>query len=332
MKFTELYALTTLVNITIFGALSMINPLISVIVPCYNQAEFLPQTLQSVFDQTWQNWECIIVNDGSTDNTEVVALNWCKKDERFIYLHQVNGGVSKARNEGIKFVKGSFIQFLDGDDLISKDKLSRSLEIAVQNNDSVIVISNFEMFTDNIDHTSKPYCKLIQSDFNYDTFLEKWDVDFTIPIHCGFFSSELLEGFSFNINLKGREDWFMWLYAIKKTKRCIFINEPFALYRIHKNGATKNYVLMQENFIKANQYIYELLSEDGRQIIYNKILNLYSNENSKNIRLLEKGLNVQDYIEIDKGRETLGFIGSIFFRILRKTGHLILNREKNHTS
>ena len=219
MKFTELCTLTTPINITIFGVLSMINPLISVIVPCYNQAEFLSQTLQSVIDQTWQNWECIIINDGSTDDSEQVALDWCKKDERFSYLHQANAGVSAARNEGLKFVKGSFTQFLDGDDLICKDKLSRSLEIAVRNDNSVIVISNFEMFTENIEHTSKPYCKLNESDFNYITFLEKWDVDFTIPIHCGFFSSLLLEGFLFNINLKGREDWFMWLHAIKKAKR-----------------------------------------------------------------------------------------------------------------
>ena len=62
------------------------NPLISVIVPCYNQAQYLDECLQSVLDQTYQNWECIIVNDGSPDHTEEVAKKWTEKDPRFKYL------------------------------------------------------------------------------------------------------------------------------------------------------------------------------------------------------------------------------------------------------
>lgn len=72
--------------------------LISVIVPCYNQAQYLDECLQSVLDQTYQNWECIIVNDGSPDNTEEIALRWTKKDSRFRYLKKENEGLSSARN------------------------------------------------------------------------------------------------------------------------------------------------------------------------------------------------------------------------------------------
>ena len=67
-------------------------PLISVIVPCYNQAQYLDECLQSVLDQTYTDWECIIVNDGSPDNTEEIAKNWVEKDTRFIYLSKENGG------------------------------------------------------------------------------------------------------------------------------------------------------------------------------------------------------------------------------------------------
>ena len=83
--------------------------LVSIIVPCYNQAQYLPETLQSVLDQTYTNWECIIVNDGSPDATEAVAQEWCEKDHRFIYLKKENGGLSSARNAGLKIAKGDYI-------------------------------------------------------------------------------------------------------------------------------------------------------------------------------------------------------------------------------
>lgn len=101
----------------------MKQPLISVIVPCYNQAQFLDECLQSVLEQTYQNWECIIVNDGSPDNTEEVALEWTKKDVRFIYLKKDNGGLSSARNAGIEKAKGEWILPLDCDDKIGNQYL-----------------------------------------------------------------------------------------------------------------------------------------------------------------------------------------------------------------
>jgi hypothetical protein len=76
------------------------DPDISIIIPCYNQAVFLPDALESVMNQTHLNWECIVVNDGSIDRTEEVALNWVRRDHRFIYLKKENGGLSSARNMG----------------------------------------------------------------------------------------------------------------------------------------------------------------------------------------------------------------------------------------
>ncbi len=104
------------------------NPLISVIVPCYLQAEYLDECLQSVYDQTYSNWECIIVNDGSLDNTEEIAKRWLEKDNRFRYIYKENGGLSSARNAGIREAKGEWIQFLDSDDMIHKSKfITKSL-------------------------------------------------------------------------------------------------------------------------------------------------------------------------------------------------------------
>src|SRR5687768_10004937 len=92
-------------------------PLVSIIVPCFNQAEFLNETLQSVLSQTISDWECIIINDGSKDNSEEIALPWVDKDKRFKYLKQENRGVCAARNKGISEANGKYILPLDGDNL-----------------------------------------------------------------------------------------------------------------------------------------------------------------------------------------------------------------------
>lgn len=101
--------------------------LVSVIVPCYNQAQYLAEALNSVLAQNVGNWECIIVNDGSPDYTEEVAKGYVSKDSRFKYIQKENAGLSSARNIGIEQALGSFILPLDADDRIAADYLQLAL-------------------------------------------------------------------------------------------------------------------------------------------------------------------------------------------------------------
>jgi len=105
----------------------MNNPLVSIIVPCYNYAEFLRETLQDLLKQEYTNWECIVVNDGSTDDTEGVAREFAQRDARFRYCFQANQGLSSARNFGMKQSKGAYLQFLDSDDFIHPSKLLKQV-------------------------------------------------------------------------------------------------------------------------------------------------------------------------------------------------------------
>src|SRR5690606_38985259 len=84
------------------------NSKISVIIPCYNQAHYLEEALQSVLEQTYTDWECIIVNDGSQDNTENLAKKWIEQDSRFNYFFKENGGLCSARNFGIRNSSGVY--------------------------------------------------------------------------------------------------------------------------------------------------------------------------------------------------------------------------------
>lgn len=99
-------------------------PVISIIVPIYNVAKYLREALESIKTQTFENWECIIVNDGSTDGSEEIALEFVNADNRFRIINQENSGVSKARNTGLEASRGKFIAFVDADDWIDKNYLS----------------------------------------------------------------------------------------------------------------------------------------------------------------------------------------------------------------
>jgi glycosyltransferase involved in cell wall biosynthesis len=127
----------------------MPNPIVSIVVPCYNQAQYLDEALQSIFDQTYSDWECLIVNDGSPDNTEEVAQKWEAKDPRFSHFYNKNGGVSSARNLGIKAAKGEFILTLDADDKYEATFLEKALTVLIHNPEIGIVSSWARCFSAN---------------------------------------------------------------------------------------------------------------------------------------------------------------------------------------
>jgi glycosyltransferase involved in cell wall biosynthesis len=122
------------------------QPLVSVIVPCYKQAKFLQDALESVIDQQYQNWECIIVNDGSPDNTDDVAKIWLKRDSRFKYVKQENKGLSGARNAGIRNSYGEYILPLDADDRIGPTYLQEAVKILESNQKIKVVECEVQAF------------------------------------------------------------------------------------------------------------------------------------------------------------------------------------------
>jgi glycosyltransferase involved in cell wall biosynthesis len=242
---------------------NMSMPIVFIIVPCYNQAQFLDEALQSILEQTYTQWECIIVNDGSLDGTEQVADKWLEKDSRFKYLHKENGGLSSARNAGLDLAKGDYIQFLDADDCIAATKLELSLHHLnlARSNDVRVVVSNFRMFVDNTGNTSDPYCILNSQLFNFESVLYEWEESFTIPIHCGLFDFSLFKSFRFPEDLKAKEDWVMWVTLFHKDCRKIFINEPLAYYRRNPDSMTMTKDMLCSQ-LKAYEYFKRILSEE----------------------------------------------------------------------
>jgi glycosyltransferase involved in cell wall biosynthesis len=232
---------------------------ISVIVPCYNQACYLAEALDSVIAQTYRDWECIIVNDGATDDTELIAKSYLLKDNRFKYLHKENGGLSSARNAGLQLSKGEFIQFLDADDFIHVDKFQAAVDAMSETASAQLVICDFNIYDELSGTYLPPYCTLTKL-INLESIISEWDISFTIPIHCGIFKKALLT--PFNEELKAKEDWIQWINIFQKINGYCFINMQYASYRRHVTNMTNKRDFMDENTLTAYWYVYNMLDSD----------------------------------------------------------------------
>lgn len=233
------------------------EPKISVIVPCFNQGRYLAEALNSVLSQNYTNWECIIVNDGSTDDTVDIASDFVKKDSRFKYLQKINGGLSSARNAGLNASSGAYVQFLDADDFIHKDKFQSFFCALCIEPACPLFVSNFKIYDDRLKQYSDPYCEL-DDKISLELLITGWDLTFTIPIHCAIFKKKLLG--EFNEILKAKEDWLMWINVFGKIEKYTFINEAHAFYRRHQTNMTSNSHHMERNTLLVYNYIYNMLN------------------------------------------------------------------------
>jgi hypothetical protein len=252
----------------------MFDLLVSIIIPCYNQGQFLNETLESVFNQTYSNWECLIIDDGSTDNTEEIANDWINKDNRFIYCYKDNAGVSDTRNLGLQKAKGEFIQFLDSDDLISTNKISDSIN-AVKLNDVDIVCTNYLMFSKSVSSTEPPFSQLETFEFNFYNLARYWNSGFTVPIHCWFFKASLFEKIQFPVSLAAQEDWVVWLLVFKNSPKTFYIPQSLAFYRLNLAGRTQTVGFFDET-LQAIAYLKPFLSEHEFNLLYQSVISRFN--------------------------------------------------------
>ncbi len=300
-----------------------IMPLLSIVIPCYNQGEFLNEAILSVYNQTYSNWECIIINDGGTDDTERIANEWVIKDNRFKYFYKENGGVSTARNLGLEKVNGNYIQFLDSDDLLDSRKLELSLHYLSKSEkeSEKLVISNFKMLS--IDSKiTEPYCKLAEETFNFENLLYKWNESFSIPIHCGFFETSLFENIRFPENLSAQEDWIVWVKIFKLNVQAIFVVEPLVLYRLNPESRMMTKSIFKDQML-AYEYFKTILTESEFYNLSKVLISRYYREQEvfknrlnvvKNSKTYQTGLMIK---KISKALRLLNFLKKLFPILLK---------------
>ena len=219
---------------------------VTIIIPAYNSMQYLPATLKSVFKQTYQDFEIVVVNDGSTDGTEkyISSLN----EPRLRVISQTNQGASAARNKGIIDAKGKYIAFLDADDLWSATKLEKQVS-CLENQAEVGLVYSWTALAD---ENGKPTGRSVISHAEGNVWQQLLtELSF---IACG--STPLIrkECFDsvglFDLDLCPAEDWDMWL-RIAACYTFAVIKEPLVLYRSNPNSMSKSYLLMWQSACKT---------------------------------------------------------------------------------
>ncbi len=216
--------------------------LVSIIIPLYNAEKYFRDTLDSVLNQTYIIWECIIIDDGSTDSSKEVALEYCKKDKRFKYYYQENAGASSARNKAVGISTGEYIQYLDADDIILPDKLRIMLEKYSSLQDNEILYCDMISGKHSNIHQSLPirFSLNLGHAVTFDETYRKYAIDFAITPVCFLFPRKVVLIAEWNTELGPGEDWDYFLQILNKNYIFIFLPEILAVYRNTPDSYSKN--------------------------------------------------------------------------------------------
>lgn len=227
----------------------MNEPLVSVIMPAYNAADYISEAIASVQNQTYKNWELFVIDDVSTDETCSIVENIIKQEPRIQLLKNLkNEGTGVTRNKGITAAKGDFMAFLDADDRWLPEKLDVQIKF-MKENKLAMSFSSYHLISENGEFQPKgilalpklSYKKLLKANY-VGNLTGIYDVSKTGKIYSPL--------------LRKRQDWALWLSVLKKVKYAEGIRQPLACYRIRENGiSTNKWALIKYNYRVYNSFL-----------------------------------------------------------------------------
>lgn len=220
--------------------------LVSIIIPTYNRAHLLQHTLDSVREQTYSNWECLVIDDGSEDKTEEILHELSKKDSRFIYLKRPEDrkkGAACCRNIGLENCKGSYIQYLDSDDLIASNKLEVHVSTLENMDELTLATCKWGRFYSKRDeiiiHDKMP--TYFSTDHPIELLNIFGNTSSYLPVHS-FFTTQALsqKAGKWNENLSNNDDGEYFTRIILNSSTIQFSNKTWVLYRAGANNRVSN--------------------------------------------------------------------------------------------
>ncbi|WP_244943914.1 glycosyltransferase family 2 protein [Siminovitchia fortis] len=208
------------------------NDLVSIIMPAYNSGEFIGLAIESVIGQTYPNWELLVIDDCSTDNTEEIVRRYISQDSRVRY-HKLdeNSGAAVARNKAIDLAKGKYIAFLDSDDIWFPEKLFKQINF-MEKNGYNFTCTSYTKIDEQGNYLNKTIKSNKRSDYN--SILKTCPGNSTVIYNAGVLGKFKIP------NIKKRNDYVMWLQIIKKERYLFGIEEPLGSHRIRGNAISSN--------------------------------------------------------------------------------------------
>lgn len=227
----------------------MNEPLVSVIMPAYNSADFIAEAIASVRNQSYKNWELFVIDDVSTDNTCSIVKKIIRLEPRIRLLKNLNNeGAGVSRNKGIAAAKGNFIAFLDADDLWLPKKLEVQIKFMTENR-MAMSFSSYHLISEDGEYLSKgilavsklSFKKLVKANY-VGNLTGMYDVTKTGKIYSPL--------------LRKRQDWALWLSVLQKVEFSQGIQHPLACYRIRRNGISNDkWALIKYNYQIYNRFL-----------------------------------------------------------------------------
>ncbi|MFD1294266.1 glycosyltransferase [Lutibacter holmesii] len=243
------------------------NPLVSIIIPTYNRAHLIGETLDSVLAQTYTNWECIVVDDGSSDNTNELLQEYCKKDTRFQYHHRPAyrpKGANACRNYGFELSKGEYINWFDSDDLMHFEKLNIQVTSLLKSGFKFSICQTLNFNKD----LRRFYGLRPVKAYKKDPFKEYLKEEFVVftpsTLWAKFFLIDNV--LSFNETLQASQEWEFYCKIFSIEKLFYFVEQPLVFIRYHDNRiSTTNPKEKFWNYFRARHLIYKELSKSIHQ-------------------------------------------------------------------
>ena len=237
----------------------MTSGLVSVVVPCFNYARYLDQCVASLTRQTFQRWECIIVDDGSSDETPDVCARLSAAEPRVRFVRQSNAGLSAARNTGVREARGEFVQFLDADDLLEEGKLKVQVALLERQAGVDLIVGPSAFFGREAESSVWPHALLTE---DADDVLSALVGENRFPVNAVLLRRSALDAVGgFDESLAAHEDWDLWLRCAIRGRVFAFASSERAraLVRKHDANMSKAAELMWRTTITVRERIHPYL-------------------------------------------------------------------------
>lgn len=214
---------------------------ISVVIASYNYAQYIEEAINSVVNQKYQDWELIIVDDGSSDNSVEIIKNYCQKDSRIKFFQHENGqnkGLKETLLLGLSKTAGDWIAFLESDDSFSPDNLAKKNEIINKYPNVKLVFNKVEILSENPGRKKaleKSMEKLSKMQFPRNMFYDFYIVNKILTFSCVAVNADIIKNADFNTPVDALLDWWLWVHLAYKNQ-FYYIDEQLTNWRIHKES------------------------------------------------------------------------------------------------